>query len=100
MIDVTLPVMDGLSLCHYLRRDPRTRNQPILFIADEDSPYEIADALNAGGDDYIVKPFAVRELKARLRAHLRRVSASSDDELSVRADFGRLADYPGGWPRK
>jgi DNA-binding response OmpR family regulator len=83
IIDVMLPVMDGLTLCHHLRRDPRTKNLPIVFIADEDSPYEISDALDAGGDDYIVKPFAVRELKARLRAHLRRVATTSDDEVSM-----------------
>ena len=83
VIDVLLPVIDGLTLCHQLRRDPRTKNQPIVFIAEENSPYEISDALNAGGDDYIVKPFAVRELKARLRAHLRRVTASAEDDLSV-----------------
>jgi len=83
IIDVMLPTVDGLAFCRQLRRDPRMKNQPIVFIAEEDSPSDISSALNAGGDDYIVKPFAVRELTARLRAHLRRVGASADSDLST-----------------
>ena len=76
IIDVTLGAADGIALCRLLRRDPRTRSQPVIFIAGQDSTCDVAVALAAGGDDFITKPFAVRELTARLRAHLRRVASS------------------------
>lgn len=82
IIDVVLRDVDGLSLCRQLRRDQKTRNQPIIFIASQNSSYDVSDALAAGGDDYVAKPFAVRELIARLRAHLRRVvSAVPESDL-------------------
>src|SRR5690606_18519978 len=62
LIDAVMPGIDGLALCRQLRRNPKTKNQPILFITGHDSPYDVTDALAAGGDDYILKPFAVREL--------------------------------------
>lgn len=79
MIDAALPQVDGLALCRRLRKYPKTQSQPIIVITGHDSPYDVADALAAGGDDFILKPFAVRELMARLRAHLRRVAKRSDD---------------------
>ena len=79
IIDVMLRDVDGLTLCRQLRRDQHTKNQPIIFIASQNSPYDVTDALAVGGDDYIAKPFAVRELIARLRAHLRRVVSTMPD---------------------
>ena len=104
IIDVVLPRLDGLALCRRLRRDPRTKVQPIIFITGQDSPYDVTDALAAGGDDFVLKPFAVRELMARLRANLRRVSQQEteaglphlrflDDDRSVLLD-GELVDLP------
>ena len=86
MIDASLPEIDGLALCRQLRKYPKTRSQPIIFITGADSPYDVADALAAGGDDFILKPFAVRELMARLRAQLRRVKKlnQESDHPSVR----------------
>lgn len=75
MIDLVLPDMDGASLCRYLRRNPAHANTPIIFLTGGDSIYGVVEALtDAGGDDYIRKPFALRELAARVRAHLRRVT--------------------------
>lgn len=82
LIDASLPVIDGLALCRQLRKNPKVSSLPVVFITGHDSRYTVADALEAGGDDYIRKPFAVRELTARLRAHLRRTAkAEIADEL-------------------
>lgn len=72
IIDALLPGMDGLKLCRQLRKNPKVAHLPVIFITGNDSPYTIAEALDAGGDDFIRKPFVVREFAARLRAHLRR----------------------------
>lgn len=82
IIDAIMPMMDGLALCRQLRTMPLLRDLPIVFISGQESPYGVAEALEAGGDDYIRKPFAVRELTARLRAHLRRTTNHVyDDEM-------------------
>lgn len=74
LVDVNLPDRNGLSLCRDLRKRSQLDDMPIVFLTGASaSPDAIAEALNAGGDDYINKPFAARELAARVRAHLRRV---------------------------
>lgn len=72
LIDANLPDMDGLALCRRLRALPVTANCPILFVTGFASPYSVTEALSSGGDDYLRKPFAPRELSARVRAHIRR----------------------------
>lgn len=72
IIDAVLPEMDGLTLCRKLRSLPQTSGIPIIFVTGNESPYSVAEALNAGGDDYVRKPFIPRELTARIRAHIRR----------------------------
>lgn len=84
VIDAVLPEMDGLSLCRTLRSHAQTANIPIIFVTGRDSPYSVAEALNAGGDDYIRKPFAPRELTARIRAHIRRSYYLDGDVPSIR----------------
>ncbi|NWG16353.1 MAG: response regulator transcription factor [Chloroflexi bacterium] len=75
---------DGLALCRKLRAMPLTAQTPILFLNDADSSYGVADALDAGGDDYLRKPFALRELAARVRAHLRRINRQDDNLPTLR----------------
>lgn len=87
VIDAVLPGADGLALCRQLRRNPKTKNQPILVITGHDSPFDVTDALNAGADDYILKPFALRELTARLRAHLRRIAQPEENGVLPRLQF-------------
>jgi DNA-binding response OmpR family regulator len=84
IIDAVLPEVDGLSLCRKLRAHPQTSNIPIIFVTGRDSPYSVAEALNAGGDDYIRKPFAPRELTARIRAHIRRSFYLDGDVPTIR----------------
>lgn len=86
VIDAVLPDLDGLSLCRKLRANPQTREVPILFVTGRDSPYDVAEALAAGGDDYIRKPFVPRELTARIRAHIRRSFYLEGDVPTIRID--------------
>ncbi|MBC8098164.1 MAG: response regulator transcription factor [Armatimonadetes bacterium] len=78
ILDVGMPHMDGVALCRALRAMPTVADVPILFLTAGNNSYTVADALEAGGDDYVRKPFAIRELAARVRAHLRRVKRVED----------------------
>lgn len=82
LIDINLPDRNGLLLCRDLRQNENFQDTPIVFLtAGPASADDIAAALNAGGDDFIRKPFAARELSARIRAHLRRVQTRSNSQL-------------------
>ncbi len=72
ILDTVLPDMNGLELCAYLRTLPYVTHTPILFVSDRLSAHYAAQALDSGGDDYLRLPFTSRELKARVRALLRR----------------------------
>jgi len=72
VLDVVMPGMDGIELCHRLRRDPALASVPILFLTVRSQVDDRVGALDEGGDDYMVKPFDLRELKSRIRALLRR----------------------------
>lgn len=85
LLDLGLPKIDGLSLCRQLRANPETSNSPIIFLTGQKSQYSVSESLEAGGDDFIRKPFAVRELAARVRAHLRRSSNfTSDSDIALK----------------
>jgi DNA-binding response OmpR family regulator len=64
--------MDGITICRQLRRDPRFAALPILFLTAKGSTDDIVDGLDAGADDYVIKPFELAELRARIYALLRR----------------------------
>jgi DNA-binding response OmpR family regulator/HPt (histidine-containing phosphotransfer) domain-containing protein len=70
LLDILLPKLDGISLCQQLRQQQNAI--PILFLSVKDSKSDIVKGLNAGGDDYIVKPYDVSELIARMQSLLRR----------------------------
>jgi two-component system, OmpR family, response regulator MprA len=76
VLDIGLPDLDGLEVCRRLRADGN--RVPVLMLTARDAIEDRIDGLDAGADDYLVKPFDVGELKARLRALLRRIS--NDDE--------------------
>lgn len=71
ILDLSLPGMDGLEICRRLRSDQK--NTPILMVTAKDSEADRVVGLEMGADDYITKPFSVRELQARVKAMLRRV---------------------------
>ena len=79
VLDVLMPHVDGLTVCRKLRdRGDRT---PVLMLTARHEVSDRVAGLDAGADDYLVKPFALDELLARLRALLRRTSMSGDDEV-------------------
>jgi len=69
--DVMMPRVDGMDLLKRLRADPRTRSLPVILLSARAGEQNKVDALGAGADDYIVKPFTARELVARVDAHLK-----------------------------
>jgi len=70
LVDVMLPHLNGLEICRRVRKKKRT---PIILITARDAIIDRVSGLEAGADDYVVKPFAIEELLARIRAVLRRV---------------------------
>ncbi len=93
VLDVGMPDIDGLEVCRRLRS--QGNRVPVLMLTARDAVSDRIDGLDAGADDYLVKPFDVGELKARLRALLRRAGTEGDpDSLSfeeLRLDAGRHA---------
>jgi two-component system, OmpR family, alkaline phosphatase synthesis response regulator PhoP len=85
VLDLNLPDLDGLTICRELRRDPATRRLPILMLTARTSERDRITGLELGADDYLIKPFSVRELVARIGAILRR-SESRDHDNSVYDD--------------
>jgi len=88
VLDVLMPVLDGLETCRVLRQ--REDGTPVLMLTARHEVSDRVAGLDAGADDYLVKPFALEELLARLRALLRR-SAGGDGELG----FADLTLDPG-----
>ncbi|MEH1919899.1 response regulator [Nostoc sp.] len=84
LLDVVLPKLDGISLCHQIRSSGL--QMPILLLTGRDSSHEKAIGLDAGADDYVVKPFDEEELIARIRALLRRKGVTSQPVL----EYGKL----------
>ncbi len=75
--DVMMPVMDGLELTRALREDPRTRDVPIILLSARAGESATVEGLQAGADDYVVKPFGARELVARIEGAVRVARAES-----------------------
>jgi len=74
IIDVIMPGMDGIELCRSLRSSDGLSNLPILFLTAKGDITDKATGYAVGGDDYLIKPFDIRELLMRVRALLRRAS--------------------------
>jgi DNA-binding response OmpR family regulator len=81
ILDIMLPIKDGLEVCRQLRK--MRINTPILMLTARDSVEDRVTGLDSGAEDYLVKPFALEELRARLRALLRRDSADKSGVLRV-----------------
>jgi DNA-binding response OmpR family regulator len=88
ILDLMLPGMSGLELCRRLRREPQTRKTPIIMLTAKAAEADKVAGLEIGADDYIIKPFSVKEVLARVRAVLRRtddgqVQRYQDERLSI-----------------
>jgi DNA-binding response OmpR family regulator len=86
ILDLVLPGLDGITLCQRLRRDHGC-STPILMLTARDSIEDKITGLEAGGDDYLVKPFVLREVEARLKALVRRASGDSPRQRLQVADL-------------
>ncbi|MCV3217564.1 response regulator transcription factor [Plectonema radiosum NIES-515] len=88
LLDVMLPKLDGISLCQRLRH--HGYSLPVLMLTARDTSTDKVNGLDAGADDYVVKPFDLQELLARIRALLRRGSSTSPPILT----WGKLLLNP------
>lgn len=70
LLDIMMPIMDGYEVCRKIRDRRETRNVPILFLSALDDVADKVKGFQAGGIDYITKPFLAEEVLARIRAHL------------------------------
>jgi DNA-binding response OmpR family regulator len=89
LIDIMLPGIDGFELCRTLRR---TSDVPIVMVTARNDTHDVVAGLEAGADDYLTKPFAPKELSARIRALLRRVRPAQPGH--ERLTFGDLELIP------
>jgi two-component system, OmpR family, alkaline phosphatase synthesis response regulator PhoP len=85
VLDLMLPGINGVEVCRRLRGDPRSAGLPIIMLTAKGEEIDRVLGLEMGADDYITKPFSVRELIARVRAVLRR--AAREQEKERRGDF-------------
>ena len=89
LIDIMLPGIDGFEVCRALRR---TSDVPIIMVTARDDTHDVVAGLEAGADDYLTKPFAPKELSARIRALLRRVRIPTTELSNL--EFGDLKILP------
>src|SRR5690349_6427409 len=80
VLDLMLPGLDGVTVCRAIRRESRNSDAPILMLTARRDEADKVLGLDSGADDYLTKPFGVRELVARVRALLRRGAARGDDD--------------------
>lgn len=81
VLDWMLPSVSGIEICRQLRRNPGTKAIPILMLTARGEETDLVRGLETGADDYMVKPYSVAELVARVRALLRRTSPASAGEI-------------------
>ncbi len=102
ILDLNLPVLSGGEVCRILRARPETAAVPIIMLTARTSEADRVAGLDMGADDYVTKPFSLRELSARVRAVLRRRSATPAAALyqgkHLTADFDAVAISVEGQP--
>jgi DNA-binding response OmpR family regulator len=93
ILDVMLPGMDGLEVCREIRRD---RDVPIMMLSARGEELDRVVGLEVGADDYVTKPFSMRELMARVKVHIRRSQSSASSQAGASLNSGDLElDSPG-----
>ena len=90
LLDVMMGGMSGFQLAKQLKDKPMTANVPVIFLTARDTENDTVTGFNIGADDYISKPFSIREVMVRVRAVLRRTAEQSGD-----ADESKIINYQG-----
>jgi DNA-binding response OmpR family regulator len=93
ILDLMLPGMTGMELCRRLRREPLTENTPVIMLTAKAAESDKIAGLDTGADDYIIKPFSVKEVVARVRAVLRRSekeTAPKYEDTRLKVDFADM----------
>ena len=86
LLDWMLPLVSGIEVCRQIRRAPATRSMPVIMLTARGEEGDRVRGLNSGADDYVVKPFSLAELVARLRAVIRRAQPNADERMLRYAD--------------
>jgi len=86
LLDWMLPLVSGIEVCRQIRRAPATRSMPVIMLTARGEEGDRVRGLNSGADDYVVKPFSLGELVARLRAVIRRAQPNADEQILRYAD--------------
>ena len=86
ILDLMLPGMDGLDICHKLRNEAR-RDTPVIMLTARDTLNDKIAGLDTGADDYLIKPFAIQELEARVRSLIRRHKGETAKEILTIGDL-------------
>ncbi len=90
ILDIVMPGMNGLDACRELRRDPMFKAIPILFLTARSGVEDRIEGFEAGADDYLTKPFDIRELVLRVQAILRRARAEPRESTPSQIKVGAL----------
>lgn len=83
LLDVMMDGMSGFQLAKQLKKDEETKDIPIIFLTARDSENDTLTGFNLGADDYISKPFSIREVLVRVRAVMRRTAAGGEEEKKI-----------------
>lgn len=95
VLDLMLPDMSGTDICKRLRADERTKNLPVIMLTAKGEEIDRVVGFEVGADDYVIKPFSVRELLLRVQAVLRRTDHTEPESLDTEAIvFGDLRIEP------
>ena len=95
LLDVMMGEMSGFSLGKLVRENPQTAATPIIFLTAKDSETDRLRGFNIGADDYISKPFSIREVLARVKAVIRRVEATKTAVVSEQLNYETLTMFLG-----
>jgi len=93
ILDLNLPVIDGTDVCRRIRSQPSTATLPVLMLTARTAESDRVSGLDLGADDYLTKPFSLRELAARVRAVLRRRRADTAAGVSLYRGRHLTADF-------
>ena len=91
LLDVMMGEISGFKMANMLKKDKKTARVPIIFITAKDTENDTVTGFNLGADDYISKPFSIRQVIARVKAVLRRTSEKSKDKEIEKLEYETLA---------